>query len=100
MGWWRKFKHGYLGMDTVPHIYYFILPWVYASYMIFGNLFYHPDLNSSWLVLEPLRGFFESQGYWRQDYHEEGMSYRLFDASPVAFGHVGLQRQYLEKGVD
>ncbi|KAJ9441511.1 hypothetical protein DIPPA_31010 [Diplonema papillatum] len=76
---WRKFKHGFFGMDTLPHVYYFAIPWIYASYMIFSDLFYHPDLDASWLLLEPLKSFFDTQGQFRYDFYQEGQTFRMYD---------------------
>eukprot|EP01061_Rhynchopus_euleeides_P021271 TRINITY_DN346_c0_g1_i1.p1 TRINITY_DN346_c0_g1~~TRINITY_DN346_c0_g1_i1.p1 ORF type:complete len:154 (+),score=66.41 TRINITY_DN346_c0_g1_i1:78-539(+) len=98
---WRKFKHSYFGMDTLPHIFYFTLPWVYASYQIFGNLFNHPQLSSSWIVVEPFRStIFDMQGKNRHDFYQEGNSYRMYDHAVLAFGLKGKHRTSLEQGLD
>eukprot|EP01059_Diplonema_ambulator_P021305 TRINITY_DN353_c0_g1_i6.p1 TRINITY_DN353_c0_g1~~TRINITY_DN353_c0_g1_i6.p1 ORF type:complete len:153 (+),score=64.49 TRINITY_DN353_c0_g1_i6:73-531(+) len=97
---WRKFKHGYFGMDTLPHTFYFILPWVYAGYMIVSDLLYHPDIDSSWLLIEPLKSYFDNQGAYRQDFYEEGQTFRMYDHAPLAFGIKGKYRTQIEAGVD
>eukprot|EP00754_Rhynchopus_humris_P049367 Rhum_TRINITY_DN8355_c0_g1::Rhum_TRINITY_DN8355_c0_g1_i1::g.27469::m.27469 len=97
---WRKFKHGYFGMDTLPHVFYFTLPWVYATYQIVGNVMNHPDLTADWMLPEPFKQYFDNQGKYRHDFYVEGQSYRLYDHAALAFGLKGKHRQALEQGLD
>jgi len=97
---WRKFKHSYFGLDTIPHVYYLIAPFVYSFYMVFSDLFYHPDIDSSWMLPEPFKSFFDNQGAYRQDYYQEGMTYRLYDHAALAFGIKGRHRTAMEAGLD
>ena len=60
-------------------MFYFTLPWVYATYQIVGNVANHPDLCAEWMLPEPFKQFFDNQGRYRHDFYVEGHSYRLYD---------------------